>query len=43
MIKNKNTNTNDFYKVSLTNTEHQNYLFWSLLAFSFCTFFLLYG
>lgn len=35
----KNINTNDFYKVSLTNAEHRNYLFWSLLAFSFCTFF----
>ena len=32
-------NTNDFYKVSLTNAEHRNYLFWSLLVFSFCTFF----
>lgn len=32
-------NTNDFYKVSLTNTEHRNYLFWSLLVFSFCSFF----
>ena len=39
MIKNKNANANDFYKVSLTNAEHRNYLFWSLLAFSFCTFF----
>lgn len=37
MIKNKNVN--DFYKVSLTNAERRNYLFWGLLVFSFCTFF----